>query len=516
MVTSFLLVLDDVWNEDHARWDEFKEIIDVGVGGSKILVTTRSHSIAAMMWTKSSYSYLLRGLSEEDSFSLFVKLAFKEGEEKKHPQLLEIAREIVKRCGGILLAVKTLGSSLISRFDKKMWESIRDNAIWDLPQKEKDILLALQLSYDQLPSHLKRCFATFAFFPEDSLLNFSRVGNMVVFKLYDLVRDLAVYVAKGEYQLIDSRKHAQHLSSQNNFLGKALLPIGLKTLTIQHNATNEAFLNTLVSRCKYLRFLELNNFEYESLPRLIGKLKHLRFLSLQDSEKLKRVPDSVYKLQNLQTLNLIGCSSLQELPKGIRKLISLCQLFLTTKQLDLPEKEIANLTSLKLLFLDVCDKLESVLEKMQLSRLKTLGFRKCETLRSLSFNLIKNVEPFMINDCLNLNLSMNLGNQIPNSRLNHLSLVGLPQLVTLPQWLQGCIYTLQVLYICYCKNLKELPEWLPTLIYLKTLQIRDCQELLSLPNNTHHLTNLEYLEINGCPELYKRYQRMIGQDWNKI
>ncbi|KAK7379668.1 hypothetical protein VNO78_34357 [Psophocarpus tetragonolobus] len=69
--------------------------------------------------TKSSNVYLLRGLLEEDSISLFVKLAFKEGKEKKYPQLLEIEREILKKCRGIPLAVKTLGSSLISRFDRK-------------------------------------------------------------------------------------------------------------------------------------------------------------------------------------------------------------------------------------------------------------------------------------------------------------------------------------------------------------------------------------------------------------
>lgn len=50
-----------------------------------ILVTSRSHSIAAMMCSNSSDSYFLEALSEEDCFSLFVKSAFKEGEEKKHP-----------------------------------------------------------------------------------------------------------------------------------------------------------------------------------------------------------------------------------------------------------------------------------------------------------------------------------------------------------------------------------------------------------------------------------------------
>ena len=129
---KFLLVLDDVWNEDPARWHELKEIIDLDVEGSKILVTTRSLAVAAMMCTKSSNSYLLQCLSEEDSLSLFVKYAFEDGDEKKHPQLLEIGKEIIKRCGGLPLAVKTLGSSLFSRVDKKEWESIRDSEIWSL------------------------------------------------------------------------------------------------------------------------------------------------------------------------------------------------------------------------------------------------------------------------------------------------------------------------------------------------------------------------------------------------
>ncbi|XP_014511384.2 putative disease resistance protein RGA3 [Vigna radiata var. radiata] len=127
---KFLIVLDDVWNEEYEKWDELKEIIDVGVQGSKILVTTRSHAVAAMMCTKSSNSYLLECLSEENSLSLFVKYAFEDGEEKNHPELLEIGKEIVEKCARLPLALKTVGSSLFSRVDKKEWESIRDNEIW--------------------------------------------------------------------------------------------------------------------------------------------------------------------------------------------------------------------------------------------------------------------------------------------------------------------------------------------------------------------------------------------------
>ncbi|MCI05899.1 disease resistance protein, partial [Trifolium medium] len=112
---KFLVVLDDVWNDDRVKWFELKDLIKVGAPGSKIMATTRSNSIALMMGDVPSY--VLQGLSPKDCFSLFVKWAFKEGAEKKNPNLVEIGIEIVKKCQGVPLAVRTLGSSLFSNFD---------------------------------------------------------------------------------------------------------------------------------------------------------------------------------------------------------------------------------------------------------------------------------------------------------------------------------------------------------------------------------------------------------------
>ncbi|MCI09209.1 disease resistance protein, partial [Trifolium medium] len=112
---KFLVVLDDVWNEDRAKWLELKDLIKVGASGSKIMVTTRSQSIASMMGDVPSY--VLESLSLEDCLSLFLKWAFKEGDEKKYPNLVEIGKEIVKKCQGVPLAVRTLGSSLFTNFD---------------------------------------------------------------------------------------------------------------------------------------------------------------------------------------------------------------------------------------------------------------------------------------------------------------------------------------------------------------------------------------------------------------
>lgn len=38
--TLFLLILDDVWNKDHGKWIELKNLLSGGANGSKIIVTT--------------------------------------------------------------------------------------------------------------------------------------------------------------------------------------------------------------------------------------------------------------------------------------------------------------------------------------------------------------------------------------------------------------------------------------------------------------------------------------------
>ncbi|KAG2403418.1 uncharacterized protein HKW66_Vig0187050 [Vigna angularis] len=351
------------------------------------------------------------------------------------------------------------------------------------------------------------------------LSDYFDLGADSTFTLHDLMYDLVVHIAKGEFERINLRnqkfpENAQHLVfMENNLHGQAFPHTGLKSVYLSQGMNNEAFLIKLVSRCKYLRILGLYSSEIESLPYSIGKLKHLRHLNLQFSKKLRRLPDSVCKLQNLQTLDLLGCVELQKLPKGMRNLISLRNLYITTKQVDFSEKDIAVLTTLENLNISYCDNLESLFNGIQLSTLKKLALVGCESLKSVPFHAIRNVNVLAISNCDQLELSMGVGSQIPDSRLKYVVLKDLPQLVTLPRWIQGSANSLQSLLILGCINLKELPDWLPTLIYLKSLGICECPNLVSLPDNMHQLTNLERLEMTACPELWKRFKPGVGQDW---
>ncbi|KAF5472422.1 hypothetical protein F2P56_009142, partial [Juglans regia] len=45
----FLLVLDDVWNENRNKWTELRDLLNGGSHGSVIVVTTRSHRVSSVL-----------------------------------------------------------------------------------------------------------------------------------------------------------------------------------------------------------------------------------------------------------------------------------------------------------------------------------------------------------------------------------------------------------------------------------------------------------------------------------
>ncbi|KAK5833062.1 hypothetical protein PVK06_016874 [Gossypium arboreum] len=112
-------------------------------------------------------TYYLYVLSDDDCWKLFAKHAFDGSSPTKHPDLMAIGEAIVKRCGGLPLAAKTLGGLLRCKPDADEWKKILQSNFWDIPNYASNILPALTLSYRYLPSPLKRCFAYCSIFPKD-------------------------------------------------------------------------------------------------------------------------------------------------------------------------------------------------------------------------------------------------------------------------------------------------------------------------------------------------------------
>ncbi|GAU37603.1 hypothetical protein TSUD_365240 [Trifolium subterraneum] len=174
----FLLVLDDIWNENHMQWEALQTPFNYGAQGSKILVTTRSLKVVSIIQTNKEIR--LKQLENEHCWQLFSKHAFQDENPQIDPDSKKIAKMIMEKCQGLPLALKTIGSLLYTKSSFVEWESILASEIWELSEDECNIIPALMLSYHHLPSPLKRCFAYCALFPKNYVFEKDIFNSIVV------------------------------------------------------------------------------------------------------------------------------------------------------------------------------------------------------------------------------------------------------------------------------------------------------------------------------------------------
>ncbi|KAL2534973.1 putative disease resistance RPP13-like protein 1 [Abeliophyllum distichum] len=567
--SKFFLVLDNVWNEDPVEWIKLRDLLMVGDGSSVILVTTRSEIVASVMGTVPLYD--LRSLSDDECLSVFVKWAFNEGDERQHQNLVNIGREIVKKCSGVPLAARTLGCLLYMKTEERDWLSVRDNELWAIKQNENDIMPALRLSSDQMPTYLKQCFAYCSLFKKDksidkwmliylwmaqgfirpsedndeledigeryvnelvkrSFLELNYRGpNRESYTMHDLVHDLAQFVSGSEClkmnpakkSIPERLKHVSFdLSSEDP---QPLFKLNkLRTfLCFNENKFSQGYHGlgqTLTSSFRYLRSLQLCGNMVE-VPSSIGDLKHLRSF-LIDTACGMTLPSSLGRLLNLQYLHLqvrwFPQVFMFELPEGIGKLINLRYLSLYSSFLTCLPDEIGGLKSLQRLRISIALQLRSLPEGIQhLSNLRYLEIRGCPLLTSLPSGMryLTALEELYISTCDALSISDFDLRGLTSLRI--LTLYDLPELVSLPQGLQESAATLERLRLVLCSNLTSLSDSLEYLTTLQKLEICECRSLLSLPERMQYLTKLQSLTIKGCPELSARC--ISGrEDWYKI
>lgn len=94
MGKRFFIVLDDVWNDKHADWDTMQRPLKFGAQGSKIVVITRSNSVATVIQTPPIHH--LKELTDDNCCFLFRKHAFCYENTSVPPDLEAIGREIVE------------------------------------------------------------------------------------------------------------------------------------------------------------------------------------------------------------------------------------------------------------------------------------------------------------------------------------------------------------------------------------------------------------------------------------
>ncbi|RWR72029.1 putative disease resistance protein [Cinnamomum micranthum f. kanehirae] len=372
---KFLLILDDIW--------ERIDLSNVGIpilnqdNGCKVLLTTRDLGVCRQMET--DVDIQMEKISEEEAWSLFNE---KVGHVAISPHIEPIARDIIKKCGGLPLAIIVIGSSLRQISDVAVWRNTQRElqlpCTSQIKGMENEVFSCLRISYDRLPNDCERnMFLYCSLYSEDGEISITelaeycwlegyiqgvdsieeardkgrhvvinlvdaslleRVDNEKSIKMHDIIRDFALKEAPGF--LVKTGKHVKQPPKENEWLqlkkmsmmGSSLCDLlespnclTLSTLLLQHNSKLKAIPDSFFELMHSLTILDLSHTNIESLPPSLFNLVNLRGLYLMHCHKLKDLPSQVRDLKGLQVLHL-GGTAIKYLPREVGELSGLKRL----------------------------------------------------------------------------------------------------------------------------------------------------------------------------------------------
>ncbi|KAL1535472.1 putative disease resistance protein RGA4 [Salvia divinorum] len=522
---TYLLVLDDVWNEDVSKWEGFMNSI-LGVTSTKgngIIITTRSEKVASIV--NPFHIHHLNGLSDEDCWSIIkAKTSVENGEV---PSGFEtIGRKIAKRCQGLPLAANVVGGVLRGKSEEE-WRFINENWLSD-GEGGENISKILKLSFDRLSSpSLKKCFTFCSVFPkgqrivkqelielwmaegflqpsrrddmesmgnmyfnvllQNSLLQVQMKdanGNVWKYVMHDLVHDLASSVLSNNADGSTIVRY-KFLEEESSPIPKNVAK-HLRTLFLKGGTPGTTF-----SDFECLHNLTLSG-GYKELPDSIRELVHLRKLNMSDTH-IVNLPEWIGELHHLQTLRAEG-RKFRKLPSTLKYLINLRHLHMKSKT-KLPA-EIGRLTSLQTLphFTVGKENGHQIEELGSLNNLKgTLQIRNLEMVRDKGESLKANI--FQKPNLFHLAFAWNGGREDerndesvleglqPHANLKKLKISGFRG-ENFPMWAEKMA-------------VRDGPRgsWVP-LDNLIEITLSDCLEIEEIPK-VEHLPNLKSICLDG-------------------
>nr|DAD32450.1 TPA_asm: hypothetical protein HUJ06_011301 [Nelumbo nucifera] len=470
----YLLVLDDMWTEDEFDWEPLKLSLNRGIQGSRILVTTRKTKVAEMLGT--TYLHNLEVLSDQDCWSLISSIALV-GKTKEECEMLKgIGMEIAQKCKGLPLSVKSIGGLLrFKKPTKQDWQDVLSSSIWELDKIRQDVLPALLLSYYDLPSQLKQCFAYCAIFPKDY-----QIGKDQLIKLW-MAQGFLEYSSSQRTLERRGEDYFDILSVRSFF--QEFHTVREKTYWCKMHDLVHDFAQLLTERECYVLDIG-NNITQE--PRY-KDARHITYIGNDDDDgndlKEKTIPLSIYKAMKLRTLQLP--QKVCEDYFDILSVRSFFQEFHTVgektywcKMHDLVHDFAQLLTERECYVLDIGNNITQELRYKDARHITLIGNDDDD-----GNDLREKTIPLSIYKAMKLRTL-----QLPQKVCGF---SGLIDKLT-------CLRALDLGGTC----LKELPSKIEKLIHLRYLNLSDT-ELKELPETLSNLHNLQILELNYCSKLCK-------------
>ncbi|XP_016723378.2 disease resistance protein RPP8 [Gossypium hirsutum] len=368
---QYLIVFDDIWRSED--WDILKPAFPRGKKGSKFLFTTRNKNVAIVADPCNS-PIELPFLTDDESWKLFRSKAFPRNKIGSHACLEEFekfGRQMVKKCGGLPLAIVVLGGLLATKHSLVQWEMVHRNIFnghlrgFQHDHQYDAVHGILALSYNDLPYHLKPCFLYLSHYPEDWEISKKELIQLWIAEgfippslesteilmedigeqfLEELINRSLVQVVKRDYTGINVKTCRMHDLLRNLCIEKAreekFLEIIQPPLT-EFNVTLEKFMLRRIAihprkrhvslKGEHLKLRSLLLFQNAELIKLhISECKNFKFLRVlnlvrRDVDKW-HVSSEIGNLHHLRYLKMQGNQII--LPHTIGQLKSLHTLYL--------------------------------------------------------------------------------------------------------------------------------------------------------------------------------------------
>ncbi|KAL8162169.1 hypothetical protein V2J09_013658 [Rumex salicifolius] len=340
----FLVVLDDIWRKE--AWDAIYPIFP-RTKGFRVILTTRNKEVPLYTDNK-CVLHEPQLLTDDQMWELFSEGAMKgrHGIEN-NAEFEKLGKQMLEKCKGLPLAVVTLAGILRTKQHLYEWERISvsctDNILKERGGSNYGVVEdMIELSYLDLPTHLKPLVLYLAIIPEDEIFSSEQLTQMWIaegfvadedkamwflgelaqrhiiqvtrrnhqnqiesLRLHDLMREFCIKKAT-EYQFFEivtsTHSHVERLPKARR------LSISSSEYSLEENhylrtvgVWDEGGIRNLESihkNSKLLRVLSINRGAINRLPKKIGNLVHLTYLSLVHT-RIVELPESIRNLRNL-------------------------------------------------------------------------------------------------------------------------------------------------------------------------------------------------------------------------
>ncbi|GLJ55180.1 hypothetical protein SUGI_1184190 [Cryptomeria japonica] len=499
---NILVVLDDVWHEDH-----LKELL-FEAKGYKTVVTARH----TYKWLDNTYDLPLLG--EKDALSLFCFEAFGQKSIPDKGYNKALVKEVAAKCQGLPLALVVIGRSLYKMSDDAYWEHARDKLSegGSIDQAhEEGVLKNLAVSIEMLDEKMKQCFLDLALFP-----GVKKIPVDMLFDIWIYAHNLKQSHARKNLLELERRRL---LSLVNNNIGEHL---GInegstcELYVVQHDVLQSLAIylaerNQPANICRRLKLDPLCSWENHSHENI----KAAEIIAIRTGPKKEnRWPE--VEFPKARVLVLIFAGNEVFLPAVVQTMLELKVLIIfnmnSTNTKLCGMSAFGSLTRLKCLHLekltvpplqDYCCCLKN-LRKLSLCFCKSdneaLDLEVCSQLSAL--------EEINVSYCMDIK-------ELPTSicdlaSLEKLTITNCHELDKIPGNLGEVGGSLVRLTLGACPALEELPDSICKLGKLEFLDISDCQCLETLPSQFGNLSKLQYLDMRECKKIMRIPQSASG------